>query len=235
MNSKKSKACTLVREAFLRNGDYNVIVVDWSSISKRPYLWASKRVLMVAQYVSKMIDFLVSQGMRTSQLTIVGHSLGGHIAGLSSYYAKSKAHYVVALDPALPNFYSSGQGTRVSKGDANYVQVIHTNAGGLGYKSSIGDADYFPNGGTKQNGCINVDGGACSHSRSYFYYAESIDSKVGFAGRNCDNYDNYLNGKCKTNLLSLMGGLLPKFNIKGNFYLKTTNKSPFAMGNLVDY
>lgn len=81
--------------AFLQHGDYNVIVVDWSSISQRPYVWASNQVPTIAQFIGSMIDYLQSHGMNPSQLTIVGHSLGGHIAGLSSYYAKSKAHYVV--------------------------------------------------------------------------------------------------------------------------------------------
>ena len=50
---------------------------------------------MISQYVSKMIDFLETQGMQPSQLTTVGHSLGAHIAGLSARFAKGEVHYVV--------------------------------------------------------------------------------------------------------------------------------------------
>lgn len=81
--------------AYIKNEDCNVIVIDWSRISIRPYLWASRRVVMVAQYTSRMIDFLQKQGMNLSKVTIVGHSLGGHVAGLSAYYAKGTISYVV--------------------------------------------------------------------------------------------------------------------------------------------
>lgn len=34
----------------------------------------------------------------------------------------------------------------LQRGDARFVDVIHTNVGVLGIKESIGDADFFPNG-----------------------------------------------------------------------------------------
>lgn len=87
--------CTLLFAAYLQRGDYNVILVDWSNISKKEYFWAAGRVVMVAQYVSSLINLLAQQGMKASQLTVVGHSLGAHVAGLASYYANIKANYVV--------------------------------------------------------------------------------------------------------------------------------------------
>ena len=43
---------------------------------------------------------------------------------------------------------------RLDKSDAKYVDVIHTDAGGLGTDLVIGHADYFPNGGRDQPNCI---------------------------------------------------------------------------------
>jgi len=56
-----------------------------------------------------------------------------------------------ALDPAKPLYDSKGPGKRVDKSDADLVQVIHTSI--LGLEKSIGDADFYPNGGKKQPGC----------------------------------------------------------------------------------
>lgn len=42
----------------------------------------------------------------------------------------------------------------MDKTDAILVQVIHTNAGYLGMQEAIGTADFYPNGGTSQPGCI---------------------------------------------------------------------------------
>ncbi|CAK9822180.1 Pancreatic triacylglycerol lipase (Fragment) [Anthophora retusa] len=231
INSPNSQACTLVVEAFMEHGDYNIIVIDWSSISVMPYLWASQRVVMVSQYVSKMIDFLVSQGMDPSKLTIVGHSLGAHVAGLSSHYAKAKANYVVALDPAMPNFLLAGPGERVSTEDANFVQVIHTNGGVLGYVKPIGHVDFYPNGGRLQAGCVIDMVGSCSHLRSVEYFAESINSKVGFIAKSCKSYIAYEHGDCDSNISGLMGGVAPNFNLRGTYYLKTHGIRPFALGS----
>jgi len=46
---------------------------------------------------------------------------------------------------------SKGPGKRVDKSDADLVHVIHTSI--LGLEKSIGDADFYPNGGKKQPGC----------------------------------------------------------------------------------
>lgn len=42
---------------------------------------------------------------------------------------------------------------RLTRDDANFVQVIHTNAGILGESAPIGHIDFCVNGGTMQPGC----------------------------------------------------------------------------------
>lgn len=79
----------------MTNGDYNVIVIDWSKISKHTYGYSARRVKTVSSYVSQMIDFLEAQGMDLSQTVIAGHSLGAHIAGISSLMATNTVGYVV--------------------------------------------------------------------------------------------------------------------------------------------
>ncbi|XP_033322503.2 pancreatic triacylglycerol lipase-like [Megalopta genalis] len=229
INSESSSAFRLIRDAYLQHGDYNVIAIDWSTITLRPYIWATKRVVMVGQYSASMIDFLQSQGMDLSQLTLVGHSLGGHVAGLSAYYAKGRVEYVVALDPALPEFQSAIKGARVSRDDAKYVAVIHSNAAVFGFEKAIGDIDFYPNGGAIQSGCIT---NTCSHSRSYEYFAESINSNKGFEAVKCDSYVNFLKGTCNSNGKTLMGGLRLNRKIKGTYFLRTNKKTPFAMGSI---
>ncbi|XP_076165997.1 phospholipase A1-like [Ptiloglossa arizonensis] len=230
INSHKSKACYLIRDAFLQHGDYNVIVVNWSKISQKPYLWASRRVLMVGQYVSSMINFLAQQGMDVSQVSLVGHSLGAHIVGLAARNAKGNVKFVVGLDPALPNFLQSGPGSRISRDDAQHVEIIHTNAGLLGFSNSIGQIDFYPNGGTFQVGCTIDLIGACSHLRAVRLYAESINSDKGFWGVRCKSYSDYLRGDCESQPTVLMGGVEPKTQAKGEYYLQTGKKAPFAQG-----
>jgi len=77
---------------------------------------------------------------------------------------------ISALDPAFPLFYP---GTHLSASDADFVDVIHTDAWLYGAPTSTGTADFWPNGGTSlQPGCpkrnykMLSDNDLSSHRRS---------------------------------------------------------------------
>lgn len=136
---------------------------------------------------------------------------------------------VPGLDPAFPEFRLAGPGARISSGDAKYVEIIHTNAGLLGFLPAIGDVDFYPNGGMKQHGCLVDVGGACSHARSYWYFAESINSPVGFQGKSCSSFLRFKMGLCNHSHTSIMGGHKPLFSASGTYYLVTNPSFPFAV------
>ncbi|XP_046750691.1 pancreatic triacylglycerol lipase-like [Diprion similis] len=231
INSYKSSICTKIRDAYLAEDDYNVVVVDWSKITFRLYGFARRRITMVGGYVAEMIDYLETKGMNVTELIVVGHSLGGHVAGLAARQAVKTVGYVVALDPALPFFWFSGPESRVNRGDAAYVQVIHTSAGLLGFSEAIGDIDFYPNGGSSQNGCILDAVKICAHARSWMYFAESIVSKVGFHGRLCESWERFKRGQCSTAATTYMGGSPPATGTKsGSYYLETGSSPSYALG-----
>lgn len=76
-------------------------------------------------------------------------------------------------DPAGPLFSANRPDGRIDANDGTYVECIHTNGPtlgiGLGIGSPICDADYFPNGGRSQPGCL-LD--TCNHSRAVDFYGE---------------------------------------------------------------
>nr|XP_033322500.1 phospholipase A1 VesT1.02-like [Megalopta genalis] len=229
INTVKDGAVALVRDAYLQHGDYNVVGIDWGAISFTPYEWASSRVVMVSKYCSAFIDFLQQKGLDLSQVTIVGHSLGGQIAGLTARYIEGHVDLVIALDPALPNFQLAGPGSRVARGDARYVEVIHTNAGVFGYSEAIGDIDFYPNGGGLQAGCKTE---TCSHLRAFKYFAESINSS-DFVAVECSSYSKFRNGECKSNRKVSLGGVQPDYSIKGKYYLRTNETPKYAQGDIL--
>lgn len=115
------------------------------------------------------------------------------------------------LDSAGPGFFKANSTTRLNSGDAKYVQVIHTNSGLLGCTFSLGDSDFWPNGGRFQPGCSDDTTGVCSSKRAINLYAESLrDNK--FVARKCNSYTLYSNGLCNSAESSYMGGVHP--NIK---------------------
>lgn len=104
---------------------------------------------------SGFIDYLVSYGMNLQDLLVVGHSLGAHISGIAGKQLQSpgKIGVIIGLDPAGPLFPFNNIHKRLADTDADYVQVIHTDAGYLGIKNPIGHGDFYPNGGRRHPGC----------------------------------------------------------------------------------
>ncbi|CAK9805980.1 Pancreatic lipase-related protein 2 [Anthophora plagiata] len=217
------ESCTLVRDAFLKVMDSNVIVIDWSVISKNViYSTVAKSVPDVAAHVASFANFLrTSAGFDTSNAKFIGHSLGAHVASLSARIVSqsSLVAEVIALDPAKPMFQNNGPNSRVDRSHARNVQVIHTCAGRLGMDISVGTSDFYGNGGKSQPGCANDLLGGCAHGRSYQYYSESVTNPRGFLG-------TLEHGGSK----AYMGGPKLDPNAKGAYDFKTASQSPYALG-----
>uniref|UniRef100_A0A182N2H5 Lipase domain-containing protein n=1 Tax=Anopheles dirus TaxID=7168 RepID=A0A182N2H5_9DIPT len=179
----------LSRAYSARGGAYNVIGVDWSAgASTIVYVAARMRVAAVAGAIAAQIGTLLQVGQHPSQIAIVGHSLGAHVAGLTGkhFQGDSKLAAIVALDPAGPLFGGEQRAERVDALDAQYVEVIHTNKGLLGHRDALGQADFYPNGGRSQPGCLT---NSCSHNRAVEYFHRSLVGDTGgtplYVGRRC--------------------------------------------------
>lgn len=84
------KLTTTFRRAYFEKGNHevNLISVNWLEGARTIlYNVAKKRVKVIGEYVAKFIQFLVeSGGMKYSDLVVIGHSLGAHIAGIGTKY-----------------------------------------------------------------------------------------------------------------------------------------------------
>lgn len=83
--------------AYLQNGDYNVIVVDWTKISNLFYSpELISKLKSVGAQVAKMIDLLgSSRNSNPSTITLVGHSLGAHVMGFAGKQTSAKVGHIV--------------------------------------------------------------------------------------------------------------------------------------------
>lgn len=71
----------------------------------------------------------------------------------------------------------------------------------------------------------------CSHGRSYEYYAESINSAIGFYAVHCNDLQELNNETCSGQEI-LMGDPVPMNAPKGIYYLKTGSKPLYALGSI---
>ncbi|ERL94834.1 pancreatic lipase-related protein 2 isoform X1 [Dendroctonus ponderosae] len=220
-----------IKNAALVSNNVNVIVADWSPIASRNYISAQGSVLAVGNYIG---DFLLKLddelNHKIKHITVVGHSLGAHIAGNVGARTHGLIENIIGLDPAGPLFSSSNINNRLDPTDGQYVHVIHTNDRVLGFGIKMGDADYYPNGGSSQPGCGIDLAGSCAHSRAYVYFAESLNSNK-FIAKQCDTYSNFDRNRCENNVSSRQGGYpVERASSDGKYFLKTNRASPFALG-----
>ena len=71
-------------------------------------------------------------GAEVDDFHIIGHSLGAHIAGYAGEKLiavnRGKLGRISAIDPAQPLFQDMPTFVRLDPGDAEFVDVIHTDA-----------------------------------------------------------------------------------------------------------
>ncbi len=122
---------------YLRAGDYNVVAVDWSKLASWDnYPQAASNTILVGEHVGEMLSDLIRKtGLNPKNIHIIGHSLGSHVSGhIGRQIQRSglgKIGRITALDPARPWFDGSNLPRRISKKDAEFVDVIHTNGGSI--------------------------------------------------------------------------------------------------------
>jgi len=223
------------KNAYLNSKNVNVIGVDWSKLAAAPwYDIAAGHTRVTGEKTAELIEWLVSEGVPLSNIHVLGHSLGAHVAGFAGASMGGRLPRITALDPALPLFGAEDDSGRIDPTDAVFVDVIHTAGGGLlegglAFREPRGHSDFYPNEGEHQPGCGADAFGTCSHSRAYEYLQESIANERGFRACKCFDWNHFL-GACDCSETDFMGEIARSSSARGLFYLHTHGTSPFAQG-----
>lgn len=103
----------------------------------------------------------------------------------------------LGLDPAGPLWGRNSR--RLNPNDGVYVEAIHTDGGytvgGLGIGTAIANADFFPNGGISQPGCLT---NVCNHNRAWELFAASVEFDH-LVGTQCSNSLQISMNNCRGN------------------------------------
>ncbi|XP_074652888.1 pancreatic lipase-related protein 2-like [Tubulanus polymorphus] len=249
-NDGKTSWVTEIVIALLNLEPMNVVVVDWGQGAAFPhYVQAVANSRLVARQTRVLLDQMRSLGARMSEVHLIGHSIGAHVAGYIGAALNASIGRISGLDLADPLYGDHDKAVRLDASDAKFVDVIHTNArpfleGGYGDYEVSGHVDFYVNGGIVQPGCEglvetvkNLAKGlvsaatkilSCSHSRSHEIFIESIYTKCPFIAFPCKDMDTFICGRCMRcpeEGCIRMGYHLHKPPIRGKFYIDT-NKSP---------
>ena len=80
----------LLITAYLKKGEDNIIVVDWSDFAWDNYVYVAKKTRFISENVAKSLARLVSLGLDTEKIHAIGGSLGAQIVGFMGSYLDFK-------------------------------------------------------------------------------------------------------------------------------------------------
>nr|XP_061804238.1 endothelial lipase-like [Nerophis lumbriciformis] len=241
----------LVAAVMLRENEANVIVVDWIPMAQQLYPDAVNHTHTVGQDIAALLDWLQDElQLPLEKVHLIGYSLGAHVAGYAGTHVRGSLGRITGLDPAGPMFEDAEEEERLSPGDADFVDVLHTYTRealgvSIGIQRPIGDVDIYPNGGKVQPGCslgevLSATGGnfmeavKCEHERAVHLFVDSLMNRdhVSYAFQ-CTDPDRFMKGiclSCRKNRCNNIGYETRKMRKRRNskMYLKTRADMPFG-------
>lgn len=171
-----SETRDLVIGAYLNNrrSEFNIIHLDWKSYASGIDLFAIiNKLNPVTATANNILVQLKSQGFDISKTYIAGFSFGTVIAGGIGRFFKTNYNIalnrITGLEP--PEFFMTLSLTfalnnvvKLSRNDAKFVDVIHTNVDQFGDRTVRGHANFWVNSGVNQPGCSITNRTAASQT-----------------------------------------------------------------------
>jgi len=110
-------------------------------------------------------------------------------------------------------------GSRISAGDAQLVEIFHSNGGRLGMNARIGDIDYYLNNGKTQPECTVATDANCSHYRSVITFSRLLSGQNNYVIVPCNNIAEISTG-CSLDPIEI---LLEEISPSGIYQINTVN------------
>ncbi|KAF7657982.1 hypothetical protein LDENG_00019750 [Lucifuga dentata] len=249
----------LVAALYEREPTANVIVVDWLTRANQHYPTSAAYTKLVGRDVAKFVTWIQKElQLPWERIHLLGYSLGAHVAGIAGGLTDHKISRITGLDPAGPTFEHADDQSTLSRDDAQFVDVLHTNTRGspdrsIGIQRPVGHIDIYPNGGTFQPGCdiqntlmgIALEGLKglqnmdqiikCSHERSIHLFIDSLlNTQQQSMAYRCNTKEAFNKGmclSCRKNRCNKLGYNINKVRTARStkMYLKTREMMPYKV------
>ncbi|XP_031635906.1 lipase member I-like isoform X2 [Contarinia nasturtii] len=165
LESPDSDSVHLIVNAYHARKEHNLIVLDWSDAAFGDYfIQAVPNSVTLGNIFATVVLSAFKKGLDREKFHVVGHSLGAQLAEVMGrkMFLKSnqfqKLKRITGLDPANPPFFPNILLDHLSHSDAEFVDIIHSDAGLYGQPISTGTIDFWPNDGmTLQPICVVIN------------------------------------------------------------------------------
>ncbi|XP_054727599.1 vitellogenin-1-like [Anastrepha obliqua] len=181
--------------------------------------------------IGKVIVELTNEaGVPQEIIHIVAQGIAAQVAGPAAREYKrltgQQIRRITALDPSKIYAKNNEMITGLARGDADFVDAIHTSTCGMGTHERVGDVDFYVNGpGSIAPGANNVVEASMRATR---YFAETVrpGNENNFPALAANSLSQYENNEGTGNRAYM--GIDTNFDLEGDYVLKANAKSPFG-------
>ncbi|XP_052857401.1 vitellogenin-3 [Drosophila gunungcola] len=216
------------KSAKAASGD--LIIIDLGSTLTNFKRYAMLDVQNTGAMIGQTLVELSNKGVPQEIIHLIGQGISAHVAGAAGnkFTAQTghKLRRITGLDPAKMLSKRPQTLDGLSRGDADFVDAIHTSAFAMGTPIRCGDVDFYPNGpSTGVPGSENVIEAVARATR---YFAESVrpGSERNFPAVPANSLKQYKeqDGFGKRAFM----GLQTDYDLRGDYILEVNPKSPFG-------
>ncbi|XP_065364960.1 vitellogenin-1-like [Calliphora vicina] len=183
-----------------------------------------------AMIASAIIEMTEKSEVADETIHVVAQGIAAHVAGAAgNEYTRQTGRQlrrITALDPSKVLAKNPHTLTGLSRGDAEFVDAIHTNAYGMGTIQRVGDIDFYPNGPS-----ASVPGAQSiveASMRATRYFAESVrpGNERNFPAVAANSLKEYKNNDGFGKRVYM--GIDADYDLEGDYILEVNAKSPFG-------
>nr|UPI76698.1 vitellogenin [Zeugodacus cucurbitae] len=209
----------------------NFVIIKLGATLTNMKRYALLDVEQTGQMIGKTLVQLTDEADVPQEIIhVVGQGIGAQVAGAAGrQYKRWTGHQlrrITALDPAKIFASDKKVLSGLARGDADFVDAIHSSTCGLGTRRRVGDVDFFVNGpASVAPGADNVVEATMRATR---YFAESVrpGNQRNFAAVPASSKQQYESNEGYGKRAYM--GIAAQYDLKGDYVLNVNAKSPFG-------
>ncbi|XP_030378958.1 vitellogenin-3 [Scaptodrosophila lebanonensis] len=214
-----------------RTNSGDLIIIDLGATLTSFKRYAMLDVATTGEMIGHTLVELVKDADVPQQIIhLIGQGIAAHVAGAAgnefTSHTGQKLRRITGLDPAKILAKRPDTLIGLSRGDAEFVDAIHTSTYGMGTPVRSGDVDFYPNGPNQGvPGAKNVIEAVVRATR---YFAESVRPgyERNFPAVPANSLKQYKNNNGFGKRAYM--GIEADFDLEGDYILEVNEKSPFG-------
>lgn len=223
----------------LKRRDLNIVIVNFAKDVQQLYYALRHHLALQGYFVAKVLKVLTDNGIRSQDITVVGHSVGANVAALGvtnflqEYFDEHKQTTAVGqfigIDPC--SYICDSNDLFIHRNLSERVVILHGEGNVFGVRKPLGTIDIYPNGigyfpkRRLQPGCATS---VCSHMYPFLLFLEALVEEVRIPAVQCKSWMQFREQKCDyANMVDI--GLTYPDSARGVYFCMTQSSPPFTL------